>query len=87
MYRTNSKVTAAVLAVGLAVTGSGLKAQSAAEPFDKLHKLMAPGPNDSQWMHIPWMPSSNIYAARQKAAAEGKPILLWHMAGEPLGPC
>jgi hypothetical protein len=33
------------------------------------------------------MPSSNIYAARKKAAEEGKPLLLWYMAGEPLGTC
>ena len=57
------------------------------DSFDKLQRLMAPGPEDSQWMQVPWMPSSNIYAARKKAAAEGKPLLLWYMAGEPLGTC
>ena len=46
-----------------------------------------PGPDDAQWMQVPWMPSSNIYAARKKAAEEGKPLLLWYMAGEPLGTC
>lgn len=79
----------------LAIAAFGLLAQPApgqatkppAEPFDKLHRLMAPGPNDSQWMQVPWMPSSNIYAARKKAAEEGKPLLLWYMAGEPLGTC
>jgi hypothetical protein len=88
--------TAAGLAVCLAVAGLGLMARQAlgqetnqwpAEAFDKLHRLMAPGPNDSQWMQVPWMPSSNIYAARKKAAVEGKPLLLWYMAGEPLGTC
>jgi hypothetical protein len=33
------------------------------------------------------MPSTNLWAARQKAAAEGKPLFLWYMAGEPLGVC
>jgi hypothetical protein len=83
------------IAALLAVAGFGLLAQPAlgqatkapADPFDKLHQLMAPGPNDSQWMQVPWMPSSNIYAARKKAAEEGKPLLLWYMAGEPLGTC
>lgn len=30
------------------------------------------------------MPASNLWAARQKAAAEGKLLFLWYMAGEPL---
>src|SRR5262245_27159126 len=55
--------------------------------FAQLHKLMLPGAEDSQWLQVPWMPSTNIYAARKKAAEEGKPLLLWYMAGEPLGPC
>jgi hypothetical protein len=33
------------------------------------------------------MPSTDIYAARKRAAEEGKPLLLWYMAGEPLGTC
>jgi hypothetical protein len=96
MNLTKLTRTAAVLAVCVVVSGLGLMAQPAlgqatnqppADPFDKLHRLMAPGPNDSQWMQVPWMPSSNIYAARKKAAEEGKPLLLWYMAGEPLGSC
>ena len=83
------------IATVLAAAGLGLLAHPAlgqatkatADPFDKLHQLMAPGPNDSQWMQVPWMSSSNIYAARKKAAKEGKPLLLWYMAGEPLGTC
>src|SRR5262249_56317689 len=89
MYLTKLKWTAAVLAVGLVVAGSESTAQQVLPPdqFDKLHKLMAPGPNDAQWMQVPWMPSMNIFAARKKAAEEGKPLLLWYMAGEPLGTC
>ena len=33
------------------------------------------------------LPATDIWAARKKAVAEGKPILLWYMAGEPLGAC
>ena len=85
-------VGSVLLAVYLGIAGAGSMAQPAtnqppADPFDKLHQLMAPGPNDSQWMQVPWMPSSNIFAARKKAAEEGKPLLLWYMAGEPLGTC
>jgi hypothetical protein len=82
-------MAAAGLAVVLLIAGSELRAQQEPSPeqFDKLRKLMAPGPNESRWMEVPWMPSTNIYAARKKAAEEGKPLLLWYMAGEPLGTC
>jgi hypothetical protein len=55
--------------------------------FSSLHELILPGSNDSQWMSVSWLPATNIWAARQKAAREGKPIFLWYMAGEPLGSC
>lgn len=96
MLLTRLKMTATVLTVGFVVASSGWLAQPAPgqatnpispDSFDKLHKLMAPGPNDSQWMRVSWMPSTDIYAARKKAAEEGKPLLLWYMAGEPLGTC
>ena len=63
------------------------KPEIAQDQFNKLHQLIKPNPDESQWKKVPWMPSSNIWAARKKAAKEGKPILLWYMAGEPLGPC
>lgn len=57
---------------------------SAAEPvsfdeqeFQKLHAMMKPQRGESRWMEIDWYPS--VWKARQKAAAEGKPIFL--MAG------
>jgi hypothetical protein len=67
-------------------------APSTAQPpadrdLDSLHKLILPGKGDSQWLSVSWLPATNIWAARQKAAAEGKPLFLWYMAGEPLGPC
>lgn len=92
MKRYKLKRAAAMLAICLAVASSGslgqrVVGQETPASFDKLHKLIAPSPNESQWMQVPWMPSSNIYAARKKAAEEGKPLLLWYMAGEPLGTC
>jgi len=33
------------------------------------------------------MPSANIWAARKKAVEEDRPLLIWYMAGEPLGVC
>ena len=51
---------------------------SAAE-FDKLHRLIKPQAGESRWMEIAWYPS--IWEARQKAAAEGKPLFIWAGSG------
>jgi hypothetical protein len=55
--------------------------------WQAVQALVLPSENDSQWMKVTWTPASDLWAARQKAAAEGKPLFLWYMAGEPLGPC
>lgn len=57
------------------------------ERFTELHQLIKPQPGEAGWETVQWMPSNDIWAARRKAAEEGKPILLWYMAGEPLGTC
>ena len=46
-------------------------------PFEKLHATVKRQPGESRWMEIDWYP--NVWEARQRAAAEGKPIFL--MAG------
>lgn len=51
--------------------------------FGRLHALIRPGRDEDQWAKIPW--SINLWEARQRAAAEGKPLLLWEMDGHPLG--
>ena len=61
---------------------------SAVEPvppqqFDALHRTIKPLPREQKWAEIPWMAS--LWEARQRAAREGKPILLWEMDGHPLG--
>jgi hypothetical protein len=53
------------------------------EQFPALHKLIQPKPEEEKWLQIPWQ--SSLWEARKKAAAEGKPILLWEMDGHPLG--
>ncbi len=53
------------------------------EHFDQLHKLIQPKAEEEKWLQIPW--HSSLWKARQQAAAEGKPILLWEMDGHPLG--
>lgn len=45
--------------------------------FEKLHSLVKRQPGESRWMEIDWYP--NVWEARKKAAAEGKPLFL--MAG------
>jgi hypothetical protein len=64
----------AALAV-LALAGPAV----AAEPFDKLHAFLKPQRGESRWMEIDWYPS--VWEGRKKAAAEGKPLLLWAGSG------
>ena len=52
-----------------------------------LHALIKPQDGEARWAAVPWMPATDIWAARRKAAEEDKPVLLWYMAGEPLGTC
>jgi hypothetical protein len=57
-----------------------------ADQFRKLHTLIKPGPGELRFQHIPWL--LDVWEARQKAAAEGKPILVWSGAGgAPIGVC
>jgi hypothetical protein len=63
-------------------------AAPAAEPippgqFRALHALIKPQKGEEKWTRVPWLTS--LWEARKRAAAEGKPILLWEMDGHPLG--
>lgn len=55
------------------------------EKFAQIHALMKPQPDEWKWAQVPWM--GDLGEARKKAAAEGKPLYVWTMAGEPLGQC
>ena len=48
-----------------------------------LMAVIAPSPKEQAWLAIPW--ETDLTDARQKSAAEGKPIFLWEMDGHPLG--
>jgi hypothetical protein len=66
----------------------GLGPVGGAEPlpprdFQRLHDLVVPATGESKWTQVPWLTS--LWEARRRAAAEGKPILLWEMDGHPLG--
>ncbi len=55
----------------------------AADDFKRLHAEIRPQPGESPWRDIAWFTS--IREARQKAAAEGKPIVIFTAAdGSPL---
>ncbi len=55
----------------------------APEQFAKLQALIKPQPGEDRWAAIPWL--TDLWQARQLAARQGKPILLWEMDGHPLG--
>ena len=66
---------------------AGEKTPLREDNFDKLRQAIRPSAGEARWAEVDWMPANDIWAARKKAAAEGKPLLLWYMAGEPLGTC
>jgi hypothetical protein len=53
-----------------------------AEALNKLHALIRPQADEEKFMQIPWL--TDLWEARKKAAAVGRPILLWEMDGHPL---
>ena len=74
-------IGALVLAV-LAQARPGVP-EIAPEDFTRLRNAIRPQPGESPWREVDWMTS--IRGARQKAAAEGKPILVFTAAdGSPL---
>jgi hypothetical protein len=46
-------------------------------------KTARPAAGEDKFDQVPWLTS--LWQARQQAAKEGKPILLWEMDGHPLG--
>jgi len=59
------------------------------ESFAKLHALVRPQPSEWRHLQVQWL--TDVVAARKKAAAEDKPILICYTGGagynEPLGVC
>ena len=80
----NATVLAVVLSSGVS-WGAGPATIEDTE-FEKLHAVVRPQPGESRWMEIDWYPS--VWEARQKAAAEGKPIFLMAgSGGAPVAGC
>ena len=75
---------AAVAGIFISRSFAGAAAPAVApEQFGRLHALIKPAAAEEKWTQIPWLVS--LWEARQRAAAVGKPILLWEMDGHPLG--
>ena len=53
------------------------------ETFDHYFELCRPKTSTEKWTEIPWI--SNLWEARQKSAAEMRPMFLWAMNGHPFG--
>jgi len=76
----------AVVAVGVLVwfaTPSAAAPPLTAEDATKLRAVIRPADGEDPFDTIPW--ETSLWEARKKAAAAGKPILLWEMDGHPLG--
>jgi hypothetical protein len=57
-----------------------------AESFARIHSLIRPAKDESKWLDVPWL--TDVWEARQRGAAEGRPILLWSGGGAaPIGGC
>src|SRR5262245_33226051 len=57
-----------------------------AEKFAVIQAAIKPGEDQSRFLDdIPWM--TDLWKARQKAAAEGKPLLIFSTTCGPLGIC
>lgn len=66
----------------LVVRGKGAEPRPIApDQFEKLRTQIKPEPGGFE--DIPWM--TNLWEARRKAAAEGKPMYVWSGGGPPCG--
>ena len=58
----------------------------ATDQFASLHKMIKAQAGESLFWNVPWLTS--MREARRKAAAEGKPIIVWSgSGGAPVGVC
>src|SRR5262249_2281432 len=75
-------ILALMSASGLAVNGRcAAPSPISPEQFDNLRMQIKPEPGGFE--DIPWM--TNLWEARRKGAAEGKPMYVWSGGGPPCG--
>ena len=72
-----------------AKTARSAKQDLTSESFARLHTLIRP--HDHEWRHLRVQWLTDVAAARKKAIAEDKPIIICYTGGagynEPLGTC
>lgn len=57
-----------------------------AKTFAQVQKQIKPQADESRWITVPWF--LDLHAARQKAAAEGKPLFIYSSGGATsIGSC
>ena len=67
-----------------AVQASAAPPEIAESDFHRLHALIQPCEGESPWREVEWL--TNVTAAREKAIAENKPLVIFTAAdGSPLG--
>ena len=76
-------LVAEVMLIVLLTLGAAGADTPPAGQLDDLLALIKPGRGEDAWDRVPWLAS--LWEARQRAAAQGKPVLLWEMDGHPLG--
>ncbi len=91
---TNKPITTPAFLVLFGIAGGLATHASAAEPaevlsaksFAQIQKQIKPQPGESRWMDVPWF--LDLHAARQKAAADGKPLFIYSSGGATgIGSC
>ena len=81
-----ARTLAALLVAAALAGGQEGPAPIAPDRFDALHRLIRVQPDEQRFWQIAWKLS--ISDAREEAAREGKPILVWAGAGgAPIGVC
>lgn len=99
MWLNNVKAVAAIMVASAGVhtaladkpapLAQAAKLDLTPENFARLHALI--GPQEQEWRHLKVQWITDVVAARKKAAAEDKPIVICYTGGagynEPLGVC
>ncbi len=75
--------TAAALALAIVAAAGSPVQDLTSERFDSIRTLIRPQPGEAPWEAIPW--SFCLLEARKRAAAEGKPLYVWTVGGDPTG--
>ena len=78
--------SAVLLSQAVAEGPAKAEALLTAERFEAVHRMIQPQPGELRFREVPWLLS--VWEARTKAAAEGKPLLIWSgSGGAPIGVC